>query len=382
MLFVALPVYALDDPKVAHAKCYELAAKVKSGDLNVDWQALLLPVLCETDARCILPQFARTNIALSRAQMPGDNRSSMMRVIVPTLNAAQHWPLFAPALLACARPEQVLIVDSESTDGTAELARAAGFSVCSVSRAEFDHGGTRQMAAEMLSDADILLYMTQDAVLDGPDALSNLLIAFDDPQVGAAYGRQLPRPQAKAIETHARSFNYPPNSEIRTLASREKRGIKTVFLSNSLAAYRRTALMSVGGFPANVILGEDTIVAAHLLLAGRKVAYVAEARAYHSHPYSLTQEFKRYFDTGVLHRRERWLLEEFGQARGEGKRFVLSELRYLAQHDAWQIPYALVRTISKFLGYQLGRMEAQIPPQIKRHLSMHSSFWMSRNQKT
>jgi hypothetical protein len=37
-----LPVYALDDPTVAHAKYDELAAKVNSGDLKVDWRALRL----------------------------------------------------------------------------------------------------------------------------------------------------------------------------------------------------------------------------------------------------------------------------------------------------------------------------------------------------
>src|SRR5271169_3042696 len=42
MLPVALPLYALDDPKVAHAKYDELAAKVNRGDLNIDWQALRL----------------------------------------------------------------------------------------------------------------------------------------------------------------------------------------------------------------------------------------------------------------------------------------------------------------------------------------------------
>jgi hypothetical protein len=44
-LFIALAVYAqdqLDDPKVAHAKYDELAAKVDSGDLKVDWRALRL----------------------------------------------------------------------------------------------------------------------------------------------------------------------------------------------------------------------------------------------------------------------------------------------------------------------------------------------------
>ncbi len=42
MLLVALPVFALDDPKVARAKYDELAAKVNGGDLNIDWQALRL----------------------------------------------------------------------------------------------------------------------------------------------------------------------------------------------------------------------------------------------------------------------------------------------------------------------------------------------------
>lgn len=299
----------------------------------------------------------------------------MLKVIVPTLNAAKDWPLFAPALLACARPDQVLIVDSESTDGTVDLARTAGFQVHSVARAEFNHGGTRQMAAEMLPNTEILVYMTQDAVLADSNALANLLAAFVDPQVGAACGRQLPRPEARAIEAHARNFNYPAISEMRTRASRERLGIKAAFLSNSLAAYRRSALMHVGGFPANVIFGEDMITAARLLLAGYKVAYVAEAFAYHSHPYTQVQEFKRYFDIGVLHSREPWLLEEFGQVSGEGKRFVLSELRYLRERNAWQIPSALIRTVIKFLGYRLGRTEARLTPNIKRRLSMHSSFW-------
>ncbi|HEY6848352.1 MAG TPA: glycosyltransferase family 2 protein, partial [Terracidiphilus sp.] len=141
------------------------------------------------------------------------------------------------------------------------------------------------------------------------------------------------------------------------------------------AAYRRSALMNAGGFPTNVIFGEDMITAARLLLTGHKVAYVADACAHHSHPYTPMQEFKRYFDIGVLHSRERWLLDEFGKANGEGKRFVLSELRYLQGRDAWQIPSALLRTGIKLVGYQLGQMEARLTPGIKRRLSMHPKFW-------
>jgi rhamnosyltransferase len=307
--------------------------------------------------------------------------SSTLDVIIPTLNAEGHWPGFAPPLLQSVRPEQVLILDSESTDGTAELARRAGFRVHTVRRAEFNHGGTRQLGAQLLPNAEFLVFMTQDALLAAPDSFSKLMAAFDDPKVAAAYGRQLPRAQAGAIEAHARVFNYPATSDLRDLKSRERLGFKAIFISNSFAAYRRTALMEVGGFPSDVIFGEDTITAARLLLAGYQIAYVADACVYHSHAYSWIQDFKRYFDIGVLHSRESWLLEEFGQAHGEGKRFVLSELSYLLKRDFRMIPSALVRTGLKLIGYRLGRKEASIALSRKRRLSMHPAFWDAPTSK-
>ena len=299
----------------------------------------------------------------------------MLSVVVPTLDAAAYWPSFSPALLKCVQPEQVLILDSESTDGTPDLARGLGFAVKSVARKEFNHGTTRQLAVELLQESEILVFLTQDAILTSPDAISKLHDAFADPKVGAAYGRQLPRLGAGAIETHARDFNYPATSHLRDLVSRETLGFKTIFISNSFAAYRRTALVEIGGFPARVIFGEDTITAAKLLLADYTIAYVANATVRHSHRYTWTQEFKRYFDIGVLHSREGWLLREFGRAGGEGKRFVFSELHHLWESDPSEIPTAIVRTGLKLLGYRLGRLEARIPVDVKRSLSMHAQFW-------
>ena len=73
---------------------------------------------------------------------------------------------------------KVLIVDSSSTDGTPELARAAGFKVWSIPRDEFNHGNTRHRAAELVPDCDILVYLTQDAILNGANAIENLVSAF------------------------------------------------------------------------------------------------------------------------------------------------------------------------------------------------------------
>jgi rhamnosyltransferase len=296
-------------------------------------------------------------------------------ILVPTLNAASDWSLFGPALIANARPELVLVIDSESTDETVNLASAAGFRVHRIARKEFNHGATRQLAADLVPDADILIYLTQDAVLANPNAISNVLEAFADPKVAAAFGRQLPRLDAKPIEAHARLFNYSQHSNVRVLASRTQLGFKSIFISNSFAAYRREALLAVGGFPRDVIFGEDTVVAARLLLSGWKIAYVAEAQAYHSHSYSWKQEFKRYFDIGVLHSRESWLLEEFGGAGGEGGRFVRSELSYLWPKYWWLLPSALIRTALKLTGYKLGRIESKLSLNSKRRLSMHRHFW-------
>jgi rhamnosyltransferase len=273
-------------------------------------------------------------------------------------------------------PSRVLIVDSSSDDATSALAKREGFRLREIERNDFNHGGTRQWAADLESDAEIVVFLTQDAVLANPNSLQNLISAFDDPSIAAAFGRQLPSPEASPIESHARLFNYPSQSSVRALKDRELLGFKTIFISNSFAAYRCGALRAVGGFPADTIFGEDTVVAARLLLAGWKIAYTADAMVYHSHSYTWAQEFHRYFDIGVLHARECWLLEQFGQTGGEGKRFVFSELRYLWRRHAVVIPSALIHTAAKFAGYRLGRIEARLKPRLKRRLSMHHSYWL------
>jgi rhamnosyltransferase len=300
-------------------------------------------------------------------------------VIVPTLNAASGWSRFVEALKAQGvPPSRVLIVDSSSDDATAELARREGFRLREIERSAFNHGGTRQWAADLESDAEVVVFLTQDAIPANSRSLQNLLSAFDDASVAAAFGRQLPHPGAGPIESHARLFNYPGQSGVRALKDRESLGFKAIFISNSFAAYRCSALRTVGGFPANTIFGEDTVVAARLLLAGGKIAYAAAAPVYHSHSYTWAEEFRRYFDIGVLHTRESWLLREFGQAGSEGRRFVRSEIRYLWPRNALLIPSALLRTAAKLAGYRLGRIEARLKPRLKRRLSMHGSYWLPR----
>jgi len=291
-------------------------------------------------------------------------------LIIPTWNAAPWWDALVKGIrLQSLKPDQVIVVDSSSADGTAGRARAAGFTVVEIDREAFHHGGTRHAAALSVPHADILVYLTQDAIPRGPGSFHNLVAAFRDPAVGAAYGRQIPRLQASAIEAHARLFNYPPSSQVRSWDSRSTLGFKSIFFSNSFGAFRRGALLSVGGFSPQAAFGEDTLAVAHLHRAGWKTAYVANALVEHSHAHSLKAEFRRYFDIGNFHRRERWLIEEFGSATGEGRRFVISELRYLLSHSPLQLPSALLSTLLKVVAYHAGRCEGRLPAWLKRWTS-------------
>lgn len=300
-------------------------------------------------------------------------------LIVPTLNAGELWQKCLSALSQqTLRPSFLLVIDSGSVDETVELARDYGFLIKHIDQKQFDHGGTRQLGAELLPDAELLIYMTQDAVLASTEALEQLVGAFADSEVGLAYGRQLPHAETGPIGAHARLFNYPERSEIRSKQDIASKGIKAAFNSDSFACYRRKALEQVGGFPRSIILGEDAYVAAKMLLAGWKVAYVAESQVYHSHDYTLWQEFKRYFDIGVFHARERSLLAAFGRAEGEGLRFLRSEIAYLLENAPQKIPSAMLRTILKYGAYRLGRLEAVLPGWLKQHLAMNKKYFVEK----
>jgi rhamnosyltransferase len=302
---------------------------------------------------------------------------SKVGLIVPTLNAGSLWDSWLKAFAQQTRkPDYLLVIDSSSSDGTAALARAQGFEVQVISRSEFNHGGTRQFGVNMLAEMDIIVFLTQDALLAKPDAIERLLEAFVDQQVGAAYGRQLPHRNAGPIASHARLFNYPAKSQLRCLRDRARLGIKTAFISNSFAAYRRNALIQVSGFPVDTIMNEDTYVAGKMLVSGWKIAYCADAQVFHSHDYGFLDEFKRYFDIGVFHTHSAWLQQTFGGASGEGLRFVISEMRYLMKHAPLLIPSAVLRTGLKWLGFKLGAVHRGLPLVILKCFSLHKAYWL------
>jgi rhamnosyltransferase len=298
-------------------------------------------------------------------------------VIVPVRNGGTRWQEAAAALRAAVPdPTMVAVVDSSSEDGSEQVAASHGFWVQQIAPATFNHGRTRQEAIMRFGAATpFVIFLTQDAIVEGPGSLARLIAAFEDPRVGAAYGRQLPHRDAGPVEAHGALFNYSAISLTKSLASAAELGVKTTYLSNSFAAYRKSALIACGGFPDHLILAEDAYLSAKMLLDGWCVRYCADARVFHSHAYSVRQEMQRYFDFGVVHAQMPEILKQFGGPEGEGIRYLISELRYMARTAPWLLPEVIVRNCFKYLGYRLGRNYRGLPLQLRRRLSMTKGFW-------
>lgn len=308
------------------------------------------------------------------------NRGSVLSLIIPTCNAGpwleeQLRQLLGQSLV----PDEILVVDSASTDATRAIARTvSSVRLIEITRDSFDHGGTRSMVARC-SRGDILVFLTQDAIPATTDSLRLLVEPLrQDDRVAVCYGRQLPHAHASPFAAHLRLFNYPPQEEpARCFADRHRLGLRTVFCSNSFAAYRRDALEEAGFFPERLLFGEDTFTVAKILELGYCVRYVHTAQVFHSHNYSVKDEVKRYFDIGAAHATGlRSLLATYGSAGGAGRRFVASELRYLCRHRHYHLlPQSLLRTALKLVAYRLGRRAQHLPGSVVRRLSMRPDWW-------
>ena len=312
--------------------------------------------------------------------MSQKEKCSSVACIIPSFNGSEFLFRLSESLNGQSANFDIFVVDS-STEAVSDSVRSQFENFLSIDNKEFNHGATRQMMVDRYPNYDFYIFMTQDAYLNDEHAISNLLAPFSDERVGAVCGRQIPHIEANLLAQHARYFNYPSISAVWSMEDVPQLGLKAAFISNSFSAYRGSALREVGGFPSHVIVSEDMYVAAQMLLVGWKVAYAAEACCRHSHNYTIGQEFRRYFDIGVFFGREVWVRQNFGAARGEGLRYVKSELRFLGWNRCYLWPSSVLRNAFKLLGYRLGKISDSFPKWLNRRLSMHRRYWDGKFRK-
>ena len=245
-----------------------------------------------------------------------------------------------------------------------------------LSKREFDHGRTRNQGVR-LSEADVFLMMTQDAIPADAFLVERLLSQLDGEKVAVAYARQLPGRDSGEVERYVRQFNYPEQSRVKTKEDLPELGIKTIFCSNVCAAYDRKVFDALGGFAGRAIFNEDMIFAAKAVEAGYGIAYTADAKVYHSHDYTNRQQFHRNFDLGVSQADHPEVFAKY-PSESEGIRLVKSMVAYLVKKRKWnRIPHVIIQSGFKYAGYLCGKHYRRIPKRLVTALSSNKEYWKS-----
>jgi rhamnosyltransferase len=292
-----------------------------------------------------------------------------------TLNAEKHLSKSLLPVINSPLKPKVLVMDSSSNDNTVRLAKNFGAGVVVIPKSEFNHGATREKGRKIL-DTDIVVFQTQDAYPKDETMLGKLIRPIEENLSEIAYGRQVPHRGSKIFEAFPREFNYPAESNIRSIEDIDKFGVYTFFNSHSWAAYLNSALDKCGGVEI-MLSNEDYFTAAKLLKEGFKISYVSESIVEHSHKYSLVREFKRYFDTGYVRSEYLWVTKLVGQAETRGSKLVKNLIEKVIKEKPWLLPYAIVSSMVKWAGYRAGYFGSNLPKWMKKLLSEQSYYWDS-----
>lgn len=304
------------------------------------------------------------------------NQDYMIDIIIPTYRPDEKVTMLIQRLLKQSCPiHEIHIVDTETGVFPKEIYGLSDkIRVTSVTKEEFDHGGTRGDAAEE-SESEIIVFMTQDAMPLDTRLLENLIRPFEDDKVAVSYARQVADNSCGEIEKYTRIFNYPKESNVRTKLDIETLGIKAFFCSDVCAAYRKSTYQEVGGFVKKTIFNEDSIMAATLLNAGYKVAYAADARVLHCHNYNCAQQFKRNFDLAVSQADHPEIFADI-KSESEGIRLVKKTAVHLLKiGKPWLIVSLIVKSGFKYLGYLFGKKYRKLPKWFILKCTSNVNYW-------
>jgi GT2 family glycosyltransferase/SAM-dependent methyltransferase len=316
--------------------------------------------------------------------------SRTVTVAIPVLNGAR----FLDEVLTAVRAQQVdrevelLVVDSGSTDGSLEIARQHGARIHEIPKAEFSHGGTRNLIME-LAQGEHVAFLTQDATPAHDRWLAALLEGFDQADdVAAVFGPHDARPSASHVikaemERHFANWGEGKEIDVQRLDSSPE----------GLAAYRAepwrlTFLSSVNFCLAcsawervpfrDVPYAEDQLLGRELIEAGYTKVFHPNAQVLHSHDFRSLRFFRRYFDEW------RGIREVLGHREPSGIRSGLRAVSALTDLDrewlrargvrglrlAWKLAQSRQHHFVRMPGAYLGSRADRLPPWLRGWFSL------------
>ena len=322
----------------------------------------------------------------SSQRLRGNDSERLVSLVLPVKNQERDMRELLPLVLAqkaSARLE-IVAVDSGSHDATVAVLTEMGATVVSIDPADFDHGLTRNLAAEY-AKGEVLAFLSGRSRPADENWLAPLLSVLDeDPYAAGACSRVLPRTGADLLTARDGERELSGSSE------RMRKAIQDWESYRALSAHERRVLLNfhtVGAvlrrdvfdqipFRSVATLGEDLLWAREVLEAGWSLWHEPASIVRHSHAYTLRELFARNVDDGVANREinERSLQEEevlpLIQAMvSEDWDYLRTKLDLAGEEFERRHLEAVLRRVAQVVGQWVGVNHRELPAEMATYFS-------------
>jgi len=207
-----------------------------------------------------------------------------MSAVIRAYNEAKHIGRLLEGLeQQTVKPDEVILVDSGSTDETVAIAQAAGCTVIHIPKSEFSFGRALNLGCAAAS-GEILLFASAHVYPVYNTHVEHITSAFDHEGVAIAYGRQVGDERTKFSESRV-MLKWFPNQNIWDQGH--------PFSNNANAAVLKSVWREAA-YNETLTGLEDLDFAKRAIARGHKISYVADAPVVHVHEESWSVIRNRY----------------------------------------------------------------------------------------
>ena len=276
-------------------------------------------------------------------------------IICPLYNAEKDIKDLHKSLLKQknVKVNKIRYVLTEGKDNTENILEDLKINYKKIRKEEFSHSFTREKEA-FESDADIIVFITQDVKIVRDDWLYYLTKDIIDGKVDACYSRQLCN--NNTIEKYTRESNYPEKSRIVSKEDVKKLGLKKFFFSDASSSISNQVFKKLNGYDQKKLpISEDMYIAYKLIMNGYKIKYCSDSEVIHSHTFTLKQIYERYKLTGKFFKENNYLNNyKVNQAGGSLAKYILNRA---IQDKNWKALVNFLPNMSaRFIGMKVGKI--------------------------
>ena len=221
---------------------------------------------------------------------------------------------------------------TESEDNTEKLLKLNNINYKKIDKKYFSHSKVREKEG-LESDADILVFITQDIIIKDNKWLYKLTKDIDDEVFVAAYSRQISN--NNTIEKYTREYNYPDYTLFKYKDDVEKYGLKTFFFSDASCAISAKVFKKLNGYDGKDLpFNEDMYIAHKIIMNNYKIKYASTSVVEHSHKLKLKELYNRYKLSGQFFKENKYFNEYKINSSGAGLakyilRRIVEEKRFM-----------------------------------------------------